>query len=110
MDVCDVPEEIIAADPAHSVQPVKLIQALQAVIEAIAAHVGEIVRNVKRALTPDQNGSLQPVVGEGGRQCMQQLIVVVHRTARSFDEKVQASVHKALGNTDVRLSVCPLSP
>ena len=38
---------------------------------------------------------------------MQQLILDVQHTARSFDEKVQASVEKAMGKADDRLSVCP---
>ena len=60
--VCDVPEESIAVGPVHSVQPVKLMQAVQANIEAIEAHAVKIVHNEKRALIPDQNGSRQPVV------------------------------------------------
>ena len=50
----------------------KLTLALQAHIEAIGARAGEIVNHATRALNQDHNGSLQPAVGEGARQCMQQ--------------------------------------
>ena len=68
--VCDDPEESIAVDPTRSVQPVKLMQALRTNIEAKAAHAGQNMKNEQRALIQDHNGSLQPVVYEGGRQCM----------------------------------------
>ena len=107
VDACDIPEDSIAVDPVNSVQPVKLLQALHANIEAIAAHAAKIVKNEKRKRIQDQAGSFQPVVDEGGRHCIQQLILDVQQTARAFDDNVQASVEKAIDTADARLHVCP---
>ena len=63
VDVCGAPEGSIAVGPAYSAQPVKLMQDLQAHIEAIEAHGTKIVRLDRRALIEDQTGCLQPVVG-----------------------------------------------
>ena len=38
---------------------------------------------------------------------MRALILDVQSTARSFDEKAQATVERAIADTDMRLSVCP---
>ena len=47
-----------------------------------------------------------PVPDEGGRQTLQSLILDVQSTVRGFDERTQASVERALAETDTRLSVC----
>ena len=88
VDDSDVPEDSIAVDPVNSVQPVKLTQALQANIEAIEAHAAKILKHEKRAQIEDLAGPLQPVVDEGGRHCMQQLILDVQQATRAFDENV----------------------
>ena len=56
----------------------------------------QLIKTEQRALIQDQILRRPPVVGDGGRQCVQQLIVGVQRTARSFDDNVQASVGKPL--------------
>ena len=65
------------------------------------------MKNEKRALLPDQNGSLQPVADEGGMQCLQQLILDVQHTAMPFDDKVQASVDQGNGQSRRSLGRLP---
>ena len=103
----DVAEASIAVDPIHDVKPVKMMQALQGNIEALQMHAATIIRNEKTAKIADKEGVLQPVTDEGGRQCMQSLILDVQSTARSFGEAAQATVEQAIANGDRRLSVCP---
>ena len=62
-----------------------MMQALQGNIEALQNHAATIIRNEKTAMIEDQDGVIQPVPDEGGRQCMQALILDVQSTARTFD-------------------------
>jgi len=96
-------------DPIHDVKPVKMMQALQGNIDALQMHAATIIRNEKTAKIEDRHGVLQPVPDEGGRQCMQSLILDVQSTVRSFDEAAQATVERAVASTDRRLSVCPMA-
>ena len=66
-------EASIAVDPFHEVIPVKMMQALQAIIEALQAHAAKIVKHEKGAKVQDKDGALQPVADGGGRQCLQSL-------------------------------------
>ena len=104
---CDVAEASIAVDPAADVKPVKMMQALQGNIEALQAHAEKIMRNEKTAKIEDKDGVLQPVVDEGGRQCMQAFVLDVQSTARAFDEGTQAALERAVAQTDHRLTLCP---
>eukprot|EP00812_Abedinium_dasypus_P007843 NODE_1_length_8589_cov_4.556480.p1 GENE.NODE_1_length_8589_cov_4.556480~~NODE_1_length_8589_cov_4.556480.p1 ORF type:complete len:2586 (+),score=446.46 NODE_1_length_8589_cov_4.556480:571-8328(+) len=102
-----VAEDSIAVDPTHELKPVRLMQALQAKIDALQAHAQAVIRNEKAARIQGIDGTLRPVVDEGGREVMHSLILDVQSTARSFDDKAQASVERALAQADTRLSVCP---
>ena len=102
-----VAEASIAVDPTHDFKPVKMMQALQGNIEALQKHAANIIRNEQTAKIEDRDGVLQPVLDEGGRQCMQALVLDVQATARSFGEAAQAVVERAVANTDRRLTVCP---
>ena len=84
-----------------------MMQALQGTIEALNMHAATILRNEKRAQIETRDGVLQPVPDEGGRECMQSLILDVQKTARAFDENAQAAVERAVASTDRRFSVCP---
>ena len=84
-----------------------MMPALQSNIDALRNHAATIIRNEKTAKIEDRDGALQPVRDEGGRQCMQALILDVQSTARSFGEAAQATVGRAVANADRRVSVCP---
>eukprot|EP00972_Heterocapsa_arctica_P044131 6514023-Heterocapsa_arctica.AAC.1 len=81
-----------------------MYQALQANIAALRKRAGNIIRNENRAMIENKDGVLQPVVDEGGRQCMQSLILDVQSKARGFDNATQATVESAVAETDSRLS------
>ena len=100
-------EASIAVDPIHDLKPVKMMQALQGNIAALQSHAAKIVRNERMARIQDSDGVLQPVVDAGGRENMRALILDVQSTARCFDETAQATVERAIADTDMRLSVCP---
>ena len=103
----EVAEASIAVDPIHDVKPVKLMQALQANICALQSHAATIVRNEKQARIASKDGVLQPVADEGGRQILQSLILDMQSTARCFDDRTQATVERAVAESDARLSICP---
>jgi hypothetical protein len=105
----DVAELSIAVDPVHDVKPVKMMQALRGNIEALHSHAATILRNEKKARVQDRDGVLQHVPDEGGRHNMQALILDLQSTALTFDEAAQASVERAVAETDRRLSVCPMA-
>ena len=100
-------EASIAVDSMHDIKPVRAMQALKAQIEAMQTHAEKIIRNEKMARVKGHDGVLQPVADEGGRQHMQALILDGQSAARSFGETGQATVDRAVTNTDRRLSVCP---
>ena len=83
------------------------MQALQGNIEALQNHAATIIRNEKTAKIEDEDGVLQPVPDEGGRQRAQALTRDVQSTARAFGEAAQATVERAVANTDRRLSARP---
>ena len=53
------------------------MQALQGNIQALQDHDVTIIHNEQTANIEDRGGVLQPVPDEGGRQCMQGLIMDV---------------------------------
>ena len=78
-------------------------------IEALHSHAATILRNENKARVQDRDGVLQHVPDEGGRHNLQALILDLQSTARTFDEAAQASVERAVAETDRRLSVCPMA-
>ena len=109
----EVPEESgrehsIAVDPMQEVQPVRMVRALQATINAVSSHAETIIRNEKKAKI-EKDGVLQRVHDEGGRQVMKSLILDVQETARSFDENVQVNLERAIASHDRRFTVCPMA-
>ena len=102
-------EASIAVDPVLDVKPVRALKALGAQIQALQTHAEAIIRNEKTVRIEDRDGNLQPVPDEGGRQCMQSVILDVRSASRSFGEKSLASVECAIANTDRRTEVCPMA-
>ena len=103
----DTPEASIAVDPVHELRPVKMLQALQGNITVLEAHARTVIRQEQTARIEDENGVMQPVRDEGGRQHMESLILDVQSTARSVGQAAQKSVELAIAETDKRLEVCP---
>ena len=102
----DVAAVSIAVDPVRAVKPVKMMQALQANIEALQKQAATILRNEKKARVLDKDGAPQCVPDEGGRQCLQSVILDLQSAARTFDDAAQASIEHAVSECDRRLSVC----
>ena len=63
----NIAESTVVVDPVHDTQPVKLMQALKAKIEALSTHAKSIVANEKKAQIVDNDSASQPVVDAGGR-------------------------------------------
>ena len=58
----NVAESTIALDPVHDVAPVKMMQALQATLEAVSGHAKQVVKNEARAKIADNKDVLQPLL------------------------------------------------
>ena len=56
----------VAVDPVRSVEPVRMMQALQARILWVEQQASQILRNDATALVADERGGLQPVNNENG--------------------------------------------
>jgi hypothetical protein len=95
----------IALDPVHDIAPVKMMQALSANITAMEQHAAEIVKNEKKAMVERSDGTLQPVVDEGGRHSLKSMVLDVQSIVRSFDHKTQTQLEAAQAGADARRAV-----
>ena len=84
-----------------------MMQALQSSIHELQAHASKVIRNEKTAMIEEKSGVLQPVPDEGGRQCMESLVLDLQSSVRGLDEAARANVERAVADTDKRLTVCP---
>jgi hypothetical protein len=103
----NVAESTVAVDPVHDIQPVRMMQALQAKIGALSTHAKNIVANEKKAQIVDNDGVFQPVVDEGGRHCMKSLVLDVQQVARSLKDSDLAALEVAQTGEDARRKVFP---
>ena len=103
----NVAESTVAVDPVHDVQPVRMMQALQAKIAALSTHAKNIATNEKKAQIVDNDGVAQPVVDEGGRHCMKSLVLDVQQVARSLKDSDLAALEVAQTGEDARRKVFP---
>ena len=103
----DAPEASIAVDPVQDVKPVQMMRALQANIASVQKQAAAISRNEREAKIQNNDGALQPVVDEGGRESLKPLILDLQATARGLDHDAAAAVERAIADADLRLDVCP---
>jgi len=103
----NVAESTVAVDPVHDVQPVRMMQALQAKIGALSTHAKNIAQNEKKALIVDNDGVSQPVVDEGGRHSMTSLVLDVQQVARSLKDSDLAALEATQTGEDARRTVFP---
>ena len=75
------------------------MQVAHGIIEALQSHAAKIIRNEKQAKIQDKDGVLQPVVDEGGRQCLRSLILDLQSAARGFEDSDLAIVERAVPQT-----------
>ena len=105
----DVAEDTIAVDPCHELKPVKMMQALQGNSGALHRHAATILRNERQVRVENSDGILEPVIDEGGRENMKSFILDVQSTVRAFDDAAQATVERAVAQTETRFTVCPMA-
>lgn len=88
----DIAEDAIAMDPTHHCQPVRMMQALQANLDALQKQVAKVIRSEKAARVEDIDGTLRPVTDEAARDTVRPFILDVQCTARTFDDAAQAEI------------------
>ena len=90
-----IAEACIAVDPVHHLKPVKLIQALQANLATVQQHAERVAKNEGTPTIADQQGNLQAVRDEGGRQVLKTLVLDAQAVAKSFGEKERVELENA---------------
>ena len=80
--------------------PVQMMQALQGTLVALQEKASRVAKNETTPTVADSNGTLQPVVDEGGRHAMRTMVLDVQSAARSFDERAQVVLEAAQAGAD----------
>ena len=82
----------MALDPVSDVAPVRMMQALQGSIETLQAQAARIVNNEQTPTIADSDGALQPVTDEGGRHCLESVVLDLRTIAGSFNETTEVEL------------------
>ena len=83
----------------------KMMQALQAKIDVLAAHAKNIAKNEQKSQIIGNDGVAQPVVDEGGRHCMKSLVLDVQQVARSLKDADLAALEVVQTGENARVTV-----
>ena len=97
----------VALDPVQQFAPVRSMQAIQARIDAAAKRAKVIARNETAAKVADNEGLMQTVADEGGRDHMKPLVLDLQTEASAFDHRQRAPLEQAVAGSERCRAVTP---